>query len=178
MGPRRVGGLAPLLSGEAQKAYYDLPPAEDHNYRRLQDKILGRSGLSVTTAGQRFQTWEYQPGVPPRSQMAHLTHLAKQWLQPELLSARRIIEREVMEKFLRTLPYDAKKLVGQHAPGSPTEMVDLVERVENTQQLIQTTPRTPARGRNQPGPYQVFNGPTGFPQRPSAVLERSPGLAG
>ncbi|XP_035255606.1 uncharacterized protein LOC118217726 [Anguilla anguilla] len=135
--PREMADtLAPFLTGKAQQAYQDLGAAEAQDYHRLKREILARAGVSPTSAGQQVATWAYQPGVNARSQMASLRRLVTRWLQPERRSVEQILDRVAMDRFLRALPYGAKKLAGQHALQSPEELVELVERVEATQEML------------------------------------------
>ncbi|KAL1269301.1 hypothetical protein QQF64_031590 [Cirrhinus molitorella] len=64
--------LAPLLTGEAQRAYFSLSAAASEKYEELKQEILARMGLSPICAAQQFHEWEYKPWVPARAQAAEL----------------------------------------------------------------------------------------------------------
>uniref|UniRef100_A0AAY5JYK3 SCAN box domain-containing protein n=1 Tax=Esox lucius TaxID=8010 RepID=A0AAY5JYK3_ESOLU len=64
--------------------------------------------------------------APPRTQMHDLIRLAKSWLTAEPLTLNPI-EKVVIDKFLRALPYEAKKLASQANPQSADQLVELVE---------------------------------------------------
>ncbi|KAI2646018.1 Retrovirus-related Pol polyprotein [Labeo rohita] len=59
--------LGPLLTGEAQRAYFALPADSMENYDDLKREILGRLGLSPISAAQQFQDWEYKARRPARA---------------------------------------------------------------------------------------------------------------
>ncbi len=67
--------LAPLLTGEAQGAYFALPSAVSDTYSELKKEILARLGLSPVCAAQYFHDWEYKPRLPARAQAAELSRL-------------------------------------------------------------------------------------------------------
>ncbi|XP_073412675.1 SCAN domain-containing protein 3-like [Dendrobates tinctorius] len=123
-----AGLIAPFLSGEAQKAYYDLEPEAAQDFDKLKAEILARLGVTTAVRAQRVQQWTYQPDKPPRSQMFDLIHVTKKWLQPEVLTAPEIIQRVVMDKYLRVLPPALRKWVSHGNPTTADQLVDLVER--------------------------------------------------
>ncbi|XP_035287492.1 uncharacterized protein LOC118234816 [Anguilla anguilla] len=167
--PREMADtLAPFLTGKAQQAYQDLGAAEAQDYHRLKREILARAGVSPTSAGQQVATWAYQPGVNARSQMASLRRLVTRWLQPESLSVGQILDRVAMDRFLRALPYEAKKLAGQHAPQSPEELVELVERVEATQEMLKA-------GSTERPLFRPRTGGDRKPTPPDSAQARGPG---
>lgn len=52
--------LAPLLTGEAQRAYFSLPLAIAENYVEVKREILARLGLSPICAAQQFHEWQFK----------------------------------------------------------------------------------------------------------------------
>ena len=75
-----AGILAPFLTGEAQKAYRDLPLTDVNDYDRLKQAILAHYGHNLQTRAQRFHSWVYDPAVPVRPQIAALMRLTRAWL--------------------------------------------------------------------------------------------------
>ena len=139
-----AGLLAPFLTGEPQKAYFDLEPDKARDYETLKTEILARLGVTMAVRAQRVHRWSYSSGRPPRSQMFDLIHLTRKWLQPETLTSPQIVERVVMDRYLRALPAALRKWVGQGDPNTAAQMVDLVERYSATEDLI--NPPTPHFG--------------------------------
>lgn len=96
-----AGLIAPFLTGDPQKAYFDLPPDHAKDYQKLKAEILARLGVTTAVRAQRVHQWKYRPDRPPRSQMHDLVQLVKKWLQPEMLSGLQIVERVVLDRYLR-----------------------------------------------------------------------------
>nr|XP_055023080.1 uncharacterized protein LOC129413398 [Misgurnus anguillicaudatus] len=56
--------VAPLLTGEAQRAYFALMPERSASYEELRKEILGRVGFSPISATQLFHEWTFDPQQP------------------------------------------------------------------------------------------------------------------
>lgn len=69
--------------------------------------------------------------------MYDLGRITKAWLtsDPEKLG---VLERIVMDKYMRSLPYEAKKIASQQNPGNINELVSLVESQRATTKLLRT----------------------------------------
>ncbi|XP_073707405.1 uncharacterized protein gabrb3 isoform X2 [Garra rufa] len=119
--------LAPLLSGEAQRAYFSLPAAAQNNYSELKREILGRLGLSAVAAAQRFHDWEFKARLPIRAQIADLMRLAEHWLLENSPSPAQVVEKVVVDRVLRALPRSMKQAAGMKGPRTLAELVDAVE---------------------------------------------------
>uniref|UniRef100_A0A3B1KDF6 Gypsy retrotransposon integrase-like protein 1 n=1 Tax=Astyanax mexicanus TaxID=7994 RepID=A0A3B1KDF6_ASTMX len=123
--------LAPFLTGEAQLAYYALPPEDGSDYEKLKEEILARVGLGPSAAAAEFHRWGFKTSQPPRPQMTQLLRTAKRWLQPEQLGPEAVTERVVMDHYLRSLPLELRKAVGLRNPTSAKEMVEATEMAES-----------------------------------------------
>uniref|UniRef100_H3AQQ8 CCHC-type domain-containing protein n=1 Tax=Latimeria chalumnae TaxID=7897 RepID=H3AQQ8_LATCH len=130
-----AGIVAPILIGDAQKAYFDLEPGEASNYTQLKVEILARAGVTPTIRAQRFHTWSYQEDRAPQSQMFDIVHLAQRWLQPDNTSAR-VVELPVMDCYLRALPPWIHKWVGLGNPSNAQDLIALVERQIAVEELL------------------------------------------
>ena len=113
-----AGLIAPFLTGDPQKAYFDLPPDDAKDYQKLKAEILARLGVTTAVRAQRVHQWKYRPDRPPRSQMHDLVQLVKKWLQPEVLSGPQIVERVVLDRYLRSLPDDLQRWVSHRLQNS------------------------------------------------------------
>ncbi|XP_063772692.1 uncharacterized protein LOC134909590 [Pseudophryne corroboree] len=131
--------LAPFLSGEPLKAYFDLSPAEARDYDKLKTEILTRLGVTLSVRAQRVHRWVYAMEKPPRSQMHDLIQLTKKWLQPETLTGPQMVERVVMDRYLRSLPVVLRKWVSHGNPDTADQLVDMVERYLAAEELLMTT---------------------------------------
>ncbi|XP_026146496.1 uncharacterized protein LOC113120717 [Carassius auratus] len=119
--------LAPLLTGEAQRAYYSLTPSRRASYDELKKELLGRVGLSPICAAQQFHDWEYRPRLPARAQAAELTRLAHHWLLAGDPSAHQVAERVAVDRLLRALPRSIRQAVGMRNPSSVDEVIEAIE---------------------------------------------------
>uniref|UniRef100_A0A8C1M144 ribonuclease H n=1 Tax=Cyprinus carpio TaxID=7962 RepID=A0A8C1M144_CYPCA len=119
--------LAPLLTGEAQRAYFSLPGVAAEDYHEVKREILARLGLSSICAAQQFHEWEFKPQVPARAQAAELSRIAQHWLLEGSPTAAQVAERVVVDRLLRALPRTHRQAVGMR---NPTNTQDLVEAIE------------------------------------------------
>ncbi len=126
--------LAPLLTGEAQRAYFALPAASASQYVEVKKEILARLGLSPICAAQYFHEWEYKPRLPACAQAAELMRLAQHWLLEGSLSASQVAERVVVDRFLRALPRSHRQAVGMRSPTTTSELVEAIELADAAQQ--------------------------------------------
>ncbi len=114
--------LAPLLTGEAQRAFFSLPTEMAAGYDNVKQEIL--------RAAQCFHDWVYQPRRPARTQAAKLTRLAQHWLMDGAPMAALVTERVVVDRLLRALPRTHRQAVGMRNPTSTLELVEAIELVE------------------------------------------------
>ncbi len=162
--------LAPLLTGEAQQAYFALPAATAGWYAEVKREILARLGLSSICAAQKFHEWEYKPRQPARAQAAELTRLAHHWLLGGVPSAAQVAERVVIDRLLRALPRAQRQAVGMR---NPTTMLELVEAIE----LADAAQQRDAGERAPPFPRRVGQerrAPEGIPRHQSRPAVPSP----
>ncbi|KAM5158217.1 uncharacterized protein ACMZJ9_009478 [Mantella aurantiaca] len=135
-----AGILAPFLTGEPQRAYCNLPVAVAEDYTMLKGEILARLGVTTTVRAHRVHDWPFHPDRSPQSQMHDLLQLATKWLQPEQLTGTQIVERVAMDRYLRALPEALQRWVSLEDPNTLTQLVELVERYQVTEEL-QRPPR-------------------------------------
>ncbi|KAL1282698.1 hypothetical protein QQF64_001501 [Cirrhinus molitorella] len=126
--------LAPLLTGEAQRAYFSLSSEMREQYEAVKREILARMGLSPICAAQQFAEWEFRPKLPARAQAADLLRLAQHWLLDGDPSAEYVVERVVVDRFLRALPRTYRQAVGMRNPNTVLEVVEAVELADAAHQ--------------------------------------------
>ena len=129
-----VSALAPLLTGEAQRAYFSLPPAITDDYREVKRKILARLGLSPICAAQQFHEWDFKVRVPARAQAADLVRLAQHWLLDGEPTAAQVVERVVIDRLLRALPRSHRQAVGMRNPATVLALVEAIELADAVHQ--------------------------------------------
>ncbi len=122
--------LGPLLTGEAQRAFFSLPTALAERYEDVKREILARVGLSPACAAQCFHDWVYQPRCPARAQAAELTRLAQHWLMDGAPTASQVMERVIIDHLLRALPRTHRLAVGMRNPTTTLELVEAIELAE------------------------------------------------
>ncbi|XP_066460899.1 zinc finger protein 850-like [Eleutherodactylus coqui] len=133
--------VAPFLSGEAQKAYYDLSELDSRNYAKLRAEILARLGMTIQVRAGRVHVWRYSESLPTRSQMHDLIHLVSKWLQPEDCTPVQMVERIVLDIFHRSLPPAVQHWVGQAGTTDANHLMNLVERYCATEELLEASTR-------------------------------------
>ncbi|KAL0169058.1 hypothetical protein M9458_037280, partial [Cirrhinus mrigala] len=122
-----ASALAPLLTREAQRTYFTLPPRAAADYREVKREILARLGLSPICAAQQFYEWEYKVRVPARAQAAELSRIAQHWLLEGETTAEQVVERVVIDRLLRALPRSQRQAVRMK---NPTTILELVEAIK------------------------------------------------
>ncbi len=122
--------LAPLLTGEAQRAFFSLPTEMAESYASVKREILARVGLSPVCTAQCFHDWGYQLQRPARTQAAELTRLGQHWLMDGAPTAAQVTERVVVDRLLRALPRPHRQAVGMRNPTTTLELVEAIELAE------------------------------------------------
>lgn len=138
-----VGFLAPFLTGEALQAFQDVEAEVDQDYDLLKEEIQSHHGLTKFSMAQRFHSWSFQPGLTPRSQMHELIRITKNWLEPGNKSLAAIVETLVMDRYLRALPYEAKKTLSQQKLTSATALVEALEQYHAASEMLHSTRKEP-----------------------------------
>ena len=99
--------LAPFLTGDTQRAYRDLNPAQAARYPTLKRAIFAHYGHSLPAQAQRYQDWIYDPLGSVRSQISQLVRLAERW--PVEGEGPPLLDRLVIDRCIRALPTRAKR---------------------------------------------------------------------
>ncbi|KAK0131378.1 hypothetical protein N1851_033921 [Merluccius polli] len=152
--------ITPFLSGAAQSAYQDLCMEEAVSYDELKAEIQKRLGHTLLSRAQQVHDWTFNPAEPPRGQMYELTRLTNRWLVSEP-SGPGPVERVVMDRYLRALPYEGQKLACQSNPQSAEQLVTLVEGYLAAHAVLR--PGRPGKTENTGRPRN----PTPAPEPPS-----------
>ncbi|KAE8595245.1 hypothetical protein XENTR_v10015648 [Xenopus tropicalis] len=143
--------IAPYLSGKSLKAYLGLSKQDTKDYTKLKEEILSCEGITLAGHAQCVQDWSYSPERSVRSQMYDLVSLANKWLQPEILTPSQIVERVVLDKFIRSLPSSIQIWIGKRGPRDVDQLVSLVEWYNATVDHLHGSPMPPLMGCTIPG---------------------------
>uniref|UniRef100_A0A8C2FBQ8 SCAN box domain-containing protein n=1 Tax=Cyprinus carpio TaxID=7962 RepID=A0A8C2FBQ8_CYPCA len=168
--------VAPLLTGEAQRAYFALPTEVPNNYGKLKREILSRLVLSSVCAAQYFHEWEYKLRLLARAQAAELPRLARHWLLDGDPTAAQVAECIVIDRFLRALPRTHRQVVRMRNPATVAKLVEAVERTDAAQhrdagEHARPFPRRVVQERRAP---EGTLGPVARPAAPSPKDEPMP----
>lgn len=102
------------------------------DYDALKTEILSRNGLTKFGMAQHLHSWTFQPDQPPCAQMHELVRITRKWLEPEKSTAAAVVEAIVVDRYLRALPYEAKRFIGQQALTTADLTVEAVEKYQAT----------------------------------------------
>ncbi|XP_075949073.1 uncharacterized protein LOC142951429 [Anarhichas minor] len=92
---------------------------------------------------QHFHNWSFLSGETPRSQMHELIRVTKRWLEPDKHSPTDIIETLVMDRYLRGLPYEAKRVISHQKLTTATELVEAVEQYQAASDMLRPPRKDP-----------------------------------
>ncbi len=167
--------LAPLLTGEPQRAYFAMPPELTGSYEDLKKEILSRVGLSPVAAAQLVHEWEYSSRLPARAQAADLSRLTRHWLLAGDPSAAQVADRVVVDRLLRALPRPIRQAAGMRNPLTVGELVEAIELAEAAQrreagERMPIPRRVPQERRSPEGTFR----PVGRPAAPVPQDEPMP----
>ncbi|KAJ1196369.1 hypothetical protein NDU88_000240 [Pleurodeles waltl] len=119
--------VAPFLSEEAYAVYQSLPFYTAEDYDQLKEAILDHMSMIEETYRKRFRSVSFTAGTKP-SMVAHkLQELGRRWLKPEIHSPDDILERVVIEQFIKILPVQAGEWLTQQHVRTLDRAVQLVE---------------------------------------------------
>lgn len=129
--------------GEALKAFQDVEASIAQDYDHLKGEIQSRNGFTKFSMAQRFHNWTYQNGETPCFEMHELIRVTKKWREPDKKSPADIIETLVMDRYIRALPYDAKKVISHQKLTTATELVEAVEQYQAASDMLHPTCKEP-----------------------------------
>ncbi|KAK2818100.1 hypothetical protein Q7C36_022033 [Tachysurus vachellii] len=130
-----VDALTLLLIGDAQLVYYALDPESARNYETVNEEILVHCGRSHVTAAGNFHIWWYEPTSNPRRQLDDLLQIVRWWLQYEQFNAKEVMERVVMDQFLRALPTEERKAVRLKGRENTKHFLSTLEHAKGTLEM-------------------------------------------
>uniref|UniRef100_A0A8C6D8T2 Zinc finger and SCAN domain containing 30 n=1 Tax=Moschus moschiferus TaxID=68415 RepID=A0A8C6D8T2_MOSMO len=103
---------------------------EEENCVWGQDFGCQGNACSQEAFRQRFRQFGYSDSAGPREALGRLRELCCQWLRPEVLSKKQILELLVLEQFLAILPEELQALFRENRPESREDAVEMLEELE------------------------------------------------
>ncbi|KAL1282357.1 hypothetical protein QQF64_001160 [Cirrhinus molitorella] len=129
-----AGSITKHSRRDCHRAYFSLSSEMREQYEAVKKEILARMGLSPICAAQQFAEWEFRPKLPAHAQAADLLRLAQHWLLDGNPSAEYVVERVVVDRFLRALPRTYRQAVGMRNPNTVLDVVEAVELADAAHQ--------------------------------------------
>ncbi|XP_044303747.1 zinc finger protein 24-like [Varanus komodoensis] len=130
-----VARLVPILSGQAQQAYFSLDPKDKGDYGKVKVAILRLDDYITAEAHrQGFRHFCYQAAEGPRGTCRRLQELCHRWLKPESQTKEQIVDLLILEQFLVILPQDMQDWIRERGPQSCDRAVALAEEFLQEQQ--------------------------------------------
>lgn len=123
-----VARLMPILSGQAQQAYFSLDPKDKGDYGKVKVAILRLDNyIAAETHRQSFRHFCYQDTEGPRGTCQKLQELCHRWLRPESQTKEQILDLLVLEQFLVILPQEMQSWIRERGPETCDRAVALAE---------------------------------------------------
>ncbi|KAM6452511.1 zinc finger and SCAN domain-containing protein 16-like isoform 2-T6 [Liasis olivaceus] len=130
-----VTRLVPVLSGQAQQAYFSLDPKDKADYGKVKVAILRLDDyLAMEAHRQRFRHFCYRDAEGPRMACQQLQELCHHWLKPESQSKEQILDLLILEQFLVILPQEMQDWIRERGPETCDRAVALAEEYLQEQQ--------------------------------------------
>ncbi|XP_058036519.1 zinc finger and SCAN domain-containing protein 31-like isoform X1 [Ahaetulla prasina] len=130
-----VTHLVPVLSGQAQQAYFSLDAKDKADYGKVKVAILRLDDyLALEAHRQRFRHFCYRAADGPRMACQQLQELCHCWLRPEGQSKEQILDLLILEQFLVILPQEMQDWIRERGPETCDRAVALAEEYLQEQQ--------------------------------------------
>ncbi|XP_062994286.1 zinc finger and SCAN domain-containing protein 31-like [Elgaria multicarinata webbii] len=130
-----VTRLVPVLSGQAQQAYFSLDAKDKGDYGKVKVAILRLDDYtSAETHRQGFRHFCYQDAEGPRGTCRQLQELCHRWLRPESHTKEQIVDLLILEQFLVILPQEMQDWIRERGPETCDRAVALAEEFLQEQQ--------------------------------------------
>uniref|UniRef100_A0A8D0DGS7 Uncharacterized protein n=1 Tax=Salvator merianae TaxID=96440 RepID=A0A8D0DGS7_SALMN len=133
-----VTRLVPVLTGQAQQAYFSLDAKDKSDYGKVKVAILRLENYIATeTHRQGFRHFCYQEAEGPRGTCRQLQELCHRWLRPESQTKEQILDLLILEQFLVILPQEMQDWIRERGPETCERAVALAEEFLQEQQVTE-----------------------------------------
>uniref|UniRef100_A0A8C5EVC6 SCAN box domain-containing protein n=1 Tax=Gouania willdenowi TaxID=441366 RepID=A0A8C5EVC6_GOUWI len=119
--------LIPLLTGKARSAFVAMDPDNTTDYDLLKEAVLKKYEINSETYRLQFRAMETSPTETPQELYIRLKDLFCKWTRFEQCTKEGLMEKMVLEQYLRVLYPELKIWVKEHSPATAAEAAKLVE---------------------------------------------------
>uniref|UniRef100_A0A8C4T7D3 Nuclear GTPase SLIP-GC-like n=1 Tax=Erpetoichthys calabaricus TaxID=27687 RepID=A0A8C4T7D3_ERPCA len=123
--------LAPLLCGEAQRAFADLDDVSARSYTKVKTAILHCFRLTSDSYRQQFHSLKLLPGESPRIFAQKLKDLANKWLMPMETEKMKLFDKVVLGQFMLVLPKEVQEQVQMQQPEDLESAIKFAEELSD-----------------------------------------------
>lgn len=119
--------LVPQLTGKARSAFVLMDFRDSEDYGKVKEAILAKYEMTDETYRRRFRSLKIEPEETPRELYVRLKDLLCRWLHPEKSRKGEILEKLILEQFLRMVGPELEVWIRERDPGSAEEAARLAE---------------------------------------------------
>lgn len=119
--------LVPQLTGKARSAFVLMDIRDSDDYDKVKEAILAKYEITDETYRRRFRSLKIEPEETPRELYVRLKDLVNRWLHPEKSKKADILEKLILEQFLRMVGPELEVWIRERDPSSAEEAARLAE---------------------------------------------------
>ncbi|XP_051794916.1 uncharacterized protein LOC127530951 [Acanthochromis polyacanthus] len=170
--------LVPLLTGKARSAFVQMDIRYSDDYEKVKDAILAKYEITDETYRRRFRSLKIEPDETPWELYVRLKDLLHRWLHPEKAKKSDMLEKLILEQFLRMVSPELEVWIRERAPRDAAEAARLAEAFLSARKRTRVgdfgqEPRFTKQSKSFGGDRRGL-GPGGYVDEPSPQVEPGP----